>query len=286
VSGARTTTGRLFAALVLQPVPYASPEGRVRIVRDQATGECFALKTVDRGEGATRSELAAAWSSYETAAAIELPGVVRVLDRRSRRRVWGGRGRVEVLMELVPGLDLDRMIQRARPDLATAVAAALGVADALHAMHRKGVYHGDLAPSHAMLRPDGHVTLVSLDGAWRRGSVPSPRRGASPFRAPEMAPARVSTATDFRADLFGLAALACILATGSTVVPDARETGDALPGTLRAVLERCLAPDPDRRPAGLFEVRPALQAVLRHRGIEEGGQARLAEWSSVVMRTL
>jgi serine/threonine-protein kinase len=282
VSQARSS-GDLFAALDLDPTPVERPGGRVTIVRDRATGSEFAIKTIDRRDGAARADLAAAWTSYETSAAIEQPGVVRILDRRARRGLLaGGRSRVEVLMERVPGIDLARMVQVVRPDLLTAVAAALGVADALRAIHRKGFVHGDLDPSHAMVGPDGWVTLVSLDGAWRRGSIPVARRGASIFRAPEQAADRVSTAINARADLFGLAALTCFLATGSTALPENQE----LPGTLRTALARCLDPDPDRRPAGIFEVRPSLEAVLRYRGVEAGGRDLLAEWSSVVMRTL
>jgi serine/threonine-protein kinase len=43
-----------------------------------------------------------------------------------------------------------------------------------------------------------------------------------------------------------------------------------IPGTLNEAILACVDPNPDRRPAGMFEVKNQLDAVAKYLGVSEG----------------
>ncbi|HEX3512923.1 MAG TPA: fibronectin type III domain-containing protein [Trebonia sp.] len=121
------------------------------------------------------------------------------------------------------------------PSLATAVATygplplpsvltlAAGLAEALSAAHAAGVVHGDLKPANVVLAPDGPRLIDS---------------GIS--RAADLEAGRAS-------DIYGLGAVLLYAATGTWMAHFGAHL-DQLPGELRALVERCMAVDPVRRP--------------------------------------
>jgi serine/threonine protein kinase len=58
------------------------------------------------------------------------------------------------------------------------------IADALHAIHRRGIRFGDLQPTNVILRPDGRVVLIDFEvAAELSDAVPAPL-GTPGFAAP------------------------------------------------------------------------------------------------------
>lgn len=180
-----------------------------------------------------------------------------------------------------------------------AAAVAAGLSDALAYLHDQGIAHRDLKPSNVLLGPTGHPYLLDFNLAtrhtdqWRLA-------GTLPYMAPEqlalLADAGAAPPADWRpADVFGcgvilfelltgrhpfatpevLAGLATRAAPASTLLqmqrdgyPKLAALNPRVPHALRSAVERCLALDPNDRPAAaalaaLFT--PAEPRRTRHR---------------------
>ncbi|MEV0535546.1 serine/threonine-protein kinase [Kitasatospora sp. NPDC050463] len=161
----------------------------------------------------------------------------------------------------VPGVDLGAAVARRGPwpeDSVLALGAAL--AEALEAIHGVGVVHRDLKPSNVLLAPDGPRVIdfgisaaTEASALTRTGTVV----GTPGFMSPEQLTGGRITAAG---DVFSLGAVLAFTATGSgpfgvgsahalsfRIVyqePDLQ----GLPPRLRAVVARCLAKEPGRRP--------------------------------------
>ncbi|WP_437944499.1 protein kinase [Sorangium sp. So ce281] len=219
-----------------------------------------------------------------------------------------GRGRSE---ELGPFLVLERLegssLARCLADLpgtgampveqASAIVRALSVA--LDAAHEAGLVHRDLKPENVWLRPGGEVALIDFGLAAQAragGDARAPlgpdltQTGAILGTAAYMAPEQClgAGAVDARADIYALGAMIFELLTGRPpFVGEAAEVRQAhvarrpappsslapLPeGADEAVL-RCLAKDPEARPARASDVARALAASLEARAAPSRGRA-------------
>ncbi|MFF6907264.1 PQQ-binding-like beta-propeller repeat protein [Streptomyces sp. NPDC012389] len=183
--------------------------------------------------------------------------------------------------EYVLGISLEEAIAQHGAWPATAVLAlGAGLAEALEAIHGAGVVHRDLKPSNVLLASEGPRVIdfgISVaDGAsalTRTGTVV----GTPGFMAPEQLAmgGRVSPASD----VFSLGAVLAFAATGSgpfgTGSPHAlyyrivHEEPDlsGLPPVVGAVVARCLAKEPQERPA-VAELLEELAGELRSEGQE------------------
>ena len=193
-------------------------------------------------------------------------------------------GRLFYVMELVQGKTLAQAVQQkgAFPpervvSILKQVCASLGEA------HELGIVHRDIKPSNIMLseRTDGGDHVKVLDFGLARtiadASIQITHQnilgGTPAYIAPEriLDPANV----DIRSDLYALGAVAYYLLTGEDVVSgttpqevlakatlaDARrpsERRDGVPATLDLLIMRCLARDPDDRPATAREILDSL----------------------------
>ncbi|WP_231972552.1 serine/threonine-protein kinase [Nocardiopsis alborubida] len=179
--------------------------------------------------------------------------------------------------EYVPGPTLDARVRARGPLTGAALTAfALGVAEALAAIHGTGVVHRDLKPGNVILSPDGPRVLDfgiarTVDGTalTRTGGLV----GTPGWTSPEQYAGR--GATD-RSDMFAWGGLVAFAATGrnpfgaggtDTMVPRVLSEPpdlEGLPGALRALVERALDKDPARRPdadAALRETAALLRAA-------------------------
>jgi hypothetical protein len=185
--------------------------------------------------------------------------------------------------EYVPGRTLGRHVRERGPLTgAAAPAFALGVAEALTAIHAQGVVHRDLKPGNVILAPDGPKVLdfgiaraVEETALTHTGGLV----GTPGWIAPEQY--RGAPATD-RSDVFAWAGLVVFAATGRG--PFGEGTSDVLatriiseppslegvPDDLRGLLERALDKDPARRPAAR-ELWDALARRLAPGGGLPGG---------------
>ena len=140
------------------------------------------------------------------------------------------------------------------------LALAAGLAEGLAAIHAAGIVHRDLKPSNVLLADDGPRII---DFGISRAAEASMLTGTglvvgSPgFMSPEQAEGRDIGPPS---DVFSLGAVLTFAATGEgpfgtgsiatlvyRVVHSPPATGD-LPAGLRALVERCLAKDPEQRP--------------------------------------
>ncbi|WP_437707132.1 protein kinase [Sorangium sp. So ce448] len=219
-----------------------------------------------------------------------------------------GRGRSG---ELGPFLVLERLegssLARCLSDLpgtgampieqASAIARALSVA--LDAAHDAGLVHRDLKPENVWLRPGGEVALIDFGLAAQARAGGDARAALGPDltqtgailgTAAYMAPEQClgARAVDARADIYALGVMLFELLTGRPpFVGEAAEVRQAhvarrpdppsslapLPeGADEAVL-RCLAKDPEARPARAGDVARALAASLEARVAPSRGRA-------------
>jgi tetratricopeptide (TPR) repeat protein/tRNA A-37 threonylcarbamoyl transferase component Bud32 len=92
----------------------------------------------------------------KAAAALDHPFICKVFETGEFQ------GRSYIVMEYVEGLSLRDKIAEGPFPLATALKAALEVAEALEAAHAKGIVHRDLKPSNLMCTPQGHIKVMDF----------------------------------------------------------------------------------------------------------------------------
>jgi protein kinase-like protein len=185
-------------------------------------------------------------------------------------------GLTYVVVECFTGeLLADVLAARGALPLEEAVDICLQAAAGLEAAHRIGIVHGGVSPRAILLaQSEGDRPLVKLirfnldrDATADRG-----QRGASDDRY--SSPERLAgSAPDELGDVFGLGGVLHHLLTGAP--PGDRLARVSIPKALRLVVDRALAPNPDRRyptvaafaealkEAGMF-ARPRRQALSRH----------------------
>ncbi|WP_018546434.1 serine/threonine-protein kinase [Streptomyces sp. LaPpAH-108] len=139
---------------------------------------------------------------------------------------------------------------------------AIGMAEALRDIHRVGVVHRDLKPSNVVLSPEGpRVIDFGISRAVGQETLTMTGRviGTPPFMSPEQlqSPREVGPWSD----VFSLGTLLVYAATGrgpfdadspymtAYQVVHEEPSLDAVPTTLRAVVEPCLDKEPKGRPS-------------------------------------
>lgn len=200
-------------------------------------------------------------------ARVEHPNVARVYD-------VGERGGCPcILMQLVEGEPLDTAL-RDRP-LEQKIRVVRTVAEAVHAAHEVGLVHRDLKPSNVLVEEGaaGEPIPYVVDFGIARNvdaredapglTVTGQALGTPGYMSPEQARGELE-ALDRRSDVFGLGVVLYELLSGvhpfeadsqvGALVrvlqedpPPLERTAPTLPVDLRAVVERCLEKDPNRR---------------------------------------
>ncbi|MEU7938112.1 serine/threonine-protein kinase [Microbispora bryophytorum] len=167
----------------------------------------------------------------------------------------------------VPGMSLEDAVGEHGPwPEESVLALAAGLAEALESIHAAGVVHRDLKPSNVLLAGDGPrvidfgISLAAEGGSLTKTGI---TMGTPGFMSPEqLKGTRVGPASD----VFCLGLVLAFAATGTGPFGQGSWQGlwyrivheepalDALPPTVRTLVARCLAKEP--------EGRPALSAVL------------------------
>ncbi len=181
------------------------------------------------------------------------------------------------------------------------------LADALAYVHARGLLHRDLKPSNVLLRPDGEPVLLDFNLALDPDVLDHRAGGTLPYMAPEQLPAMARrdrgtpVPADDRTDLFALGVILYELLAGVHPfgpVPlrlghedlcqfllerqrrgprPLREWNGEVSPALDALIRRCLAWDPARRPAGAAELAAELRrfrSPLRRAGRWAAAHAR------------
>lgn len=264
-------------------------EGQIFFGRDRDSGGPVAIKLLH--EEAFKSER----FEREVGLLTNLvhPGIVRYIAHG----IMGRRG--FLVMEWVEGRTLSQLLRRGLT-LRESVAVTWRIAEALGALHARGVVHRDIKPSNIMFLDDTLDRVKLLDFGIARPVGPSTMTrtgvviGTPGFMSPEQA--RGDWDVDARADVFSLgcvlytclcgqppftasrmlANLAAILFLDPVPVDD--QCPEA-PERLRALVGRMLAKAPAQRPADAAEVAQELAALdaLPHgprRAVPRGEQRR------------
>jgi serine/threonine protein kinase len=164
----------------------------------------------------------------------------------------------------------DAVRDRGPAPAASLLLLASGLASGLRAIHDAGLVHGDLNPSNVLLDEDGpRITGFGVSGGAGLAGVAASDLGSPGFLAPEQA---LGQDAGPPSDVFSLGAVLVYAAGGQgpfgagssallmyRLVNSPADLG-RLPGELRSLVGRCLAKQPDRRPAA-SELVAELQAA-------------------------
>jgi serine/threonine-protein kinase len=235
---------------------------------DQVTGARVALKIVQATSTRTLDALRRFAREAGTAAAINHPAVVRMIDVDVSED-----GLLFQAQELIDGEPLSRQLHRAwHPGDAARVGAVLG--EALAAAHAVAVVHRDVKPENAMLTPIApglkllDFGIAKLHAAAQGYSGDAMTRtgiivGTPAYMAPEQA---LGAGVTDRADVYAVgvilfrllserlpfeaeSARALGLLRALHDAPRVRAFQPAVPAALAELVDRCLARRPEDRPS-------------------------------------
>ncbi len=263
---------------VVGPLGTGAGSTILQIADRSRNGQRFALKVVKRQDSDDDIYIAQALTEFEAAKKLNHPSIARIYDSRVKRSLLLKVNSVELLMEFVDGKTLDEI---EGPTLPLLVLVFNQVADALVHMHRRGVYHGDLKPSNIMVTKEGQVKLIDFGTACMKGQEKGRIQGTPQYIAPESV---IEKVIDERTDIYNLGATMYRMFTGryantgplpkpgevnKTKLAAPIQINPNIPGTLNETILACLQPNPEKRPAGMFEVQHQLTAVAKYLGIQQ-----------------
>lgn len=232
---------------------------------------------------------AAGRAGFDRLAEVHHPGLASILASS-----WAD-GRCVVVSERPAGIDLASATAYGLPSASDLASWGTQAAEALTALHERGLVHGGLCPAVLVLDEEGDVTVtaagVALAAAPLELGDRDPAENAATVSPEEVLATRLTPASD----VYALAATLYLLATGrppfegpdalavaeqhvgASVVPP-RTLRPDLPAALDHVLRRALDKDPRRRPTAAAVAhdleRAALGARVEAPVVPEGPGAR------------
>ncbi|HEY6342294.1 MAG TPA: serine/threonine-protein kinase [Bryobacteraceae bacterium] len=193
-------------------------------------------------------------------------GEVRIARQVSHRNVCRVYDLAEIdgasfiSMEYVDGEDLGSLLRRiGRLPGDKAIEFARKLCAGLAAAHEKGILHRDLKPSNIMIDGRGQILvmdfgLAAAADAVRGGDI---RSGTPAYMAPEQKEGREVTV---RSDIYSLGLVLAEMFTGQRASRDAKLNPMVkdLDPAVEKVIQRCLDPNPSKRPQSALDVARAL----------------------------
>jgi serine/threonine-protein kinase len=256
----------------------------IKVIRPEQAGDPRTLMRFER--------------EVRTTATLTHPNTVEVFDYGHAED-----GTFYYVMEYLPGMDLDDMVERHGPvPPARAVHLLRQVCLALREAHGIGLIHRDIKPSNiiacergkvydvAKLLDFGLVKPLGAKGNAVNLTGDGILAGSPAFMSPEQARGRGPL--DARSDIYSVGALAYFLVTGrlpfdresaldmihahayEPLVPSA-EFQASVPADLQAIILRCLKKDPSLRYPDAGSLEKALSAC---QGIDEWTPEQAEEW--------
>src|SRR5262245_54492626 len=259
--------------------------GAVYIAHDTRLGRDVALKVLLDKAARNDHRLISLEREAKVLASLNHPNVCTVHE------IGEHDGHVFIVMEYVAGRLLSELISGGAFPLARVIGFGLQIADAVAHAHARNVVHRDLTSHNVIVTPEGHLKVLDFglatvvkaapDWAARTATLtrPSSQRddardvaGTLPYMAPEVLR---GDGADQRSDVWGIGVILYEMATGArpfkgrsavdltaAIVRDALPADTAWPsGSLRRVVERCLAKSAGERYQTAAELRAALQLV-------------------------
>ena len=210
-------------------------------------------------------------------AGLDSPRIVRIFD------VVVVQDYLAMVMEYVPGCDLEELLEAQTLTVANVVSIAQDLAAAIAVARHAQLVHGDIKAANVLLSEDGRAKLSDF-GIARRSFQAGNGAGSPSSVAPEQLS---GDPLDVRTDLFALGCLIYRMLTGKHAYPDherllASSTmhgsmntsgsltveplsgcGEPVPPKLAALVSSLLEPAAERRPQNTHEVRRILREVSR-----------------------
>lgn len=245
-----------------------------------------AIKVLPRRRVNDASYLARFHLEAQAAAHLDHPNIVRAFDVDNEDNTH------YIVMEYVPGLDLQQVVRESGPVPFDAAADYIAqAADGLQHAHDKGVVHRDVKPAN-LLRDDRGIVKILDMGLARitkdeNASLTIAHEenvlGTADYLAPEQAVN--SHKVDHRADIYSLGcslyyllaghppfpegSLAQRIAKHQSVMPDPiSKSRPNCPPSLQRICEKMIAKDPDDRFDNAADVALALRTWMESHGKE------------------
>lgn len=275
-SGARSVHEGRFEAGVILAERYKIIEllgqggmGEVYRAIDLKLDQSVALKFLLGEAAADRGFLDRFLNEVRIARQVSHPNVCRVYD------IGEIEGMPFLSMEYVDGEDLGKLLRRiGRLPQDKALEIARKLCAGLAAAHDKGVLHRDLKPGNIMLDGQGNVLITDFGLAGIAGSIEGAeiRSGTPAYMAPEQLAGKEVSA---RSDIYSLGLVLYEIFTGrrayqaDSLADLQRMQSQATPVSISSIvggidaaveraIERCLDPDPKKRPGSALAVAAAL----------------------------
>jgi serine/threonine-protein kinase len=242
--------------------------GEVYRATDLTLGQVVALKFLPEATARDERALARFYNEVRIARQVAHPNVCRVYD------IGQVEGLHYISMEYVDGEDLGSLLRRiGRVPVDKALETARKLCAGLAAAHEKGVLHRDLKPANIMIDGRGQVLIMDFGLAGFSGQLQGDIRSGTPaYMSPEQL---AGTEVTIRSDIYALGLLLYELFTGKRAFQAAslmelmEMQERAAPASITTlvkeldpsverVIERCLQPDPRKRPASALTVAAAL----------------------------
>jgi Tol biopolymer transport system component len=275
--------------------------GEVYRARDTKLGREVALKILPADLATDPERLARFEREARTLAALNHPHIAQVYGFEERAATADAPALSALVMELVPGESLAVRLARGPLVLREVLDLARQIAEGLEAAHEKGIVHRDLKPANVQVTPDGQAKILDF-GLAKPVTTGSEGRGFSPGRDADDAATITSPAqltqhglvlgtaaymspeqarglpVDARTDVWAFGALLYEMLAGARPFPGPTMTDTlaqilerdpdwtklpaATPGTVHALIQRCLRKDPKQRLHDIADARFVIEDAL------------------------
>jgi serine/threonine protein kinase len=256
--------------------------GEVFRARDTVHGRTVAVKRVPSAIAPDSERAADLRTIAQSLNRVSHPGVAELYECGEQD------GALYLAQEYVPGQRLLELVGGRPLNPRRAVEIAIDIADALAALHREGLHHGDLDPDNIVITPKGHAKLLdaglaafTAGGALRAsagarlGTLPISALSTVRYLSPEQA---LGERIDARGDVFALGAVLYEMLTGQPAFdaptadavvlrvlqatpPPPSSKAPKVPTELDMIVARALAKSLDRRYASAAAVADDLRAA-------------------------
>jgi tetratricopeptide (TPR) repeat protein len=299
---------------VLEPLGEGGM-ARVFLAYDPQLHRKVAIKLLKRPKDGASHSSARLVREAQALAQLSHPNLVHVYE------VGEQAGEVFVVMEYIRGQTLSQWIAARRRSCADVITVLAGAGRGLASAHRANIVHRDFKPANVVIDRDGIARVVDFgiavlggDGLETSGVLTETKAkarhaalslhfteggsvmGTPPYMAPEQ---HLGQDLDARTDQFSFAVTLFEALYRVRPFPDdieamiaAKNAGDirfpnsdSVPGRVRAVLRRALAPDPGKRFASMQELLVALESSRRVLWLMIGGSAAIASFAGLVGMT-
>lgn len=238
-AAAQLDFGELFSHEFTNIRPYySSPRGPVEIYTANRYGKRYILKGLKQQYRTDPIYTMALAKEFEIGIQLDHPNIRRTIGLEAIE----GLGRV-IVLEYVDGCSLDTLLTSSVLTISSGRAIAAQIADALHYIHSKQVYHRDLKPTNILVSHNGNVVKIidfNLSDSEDFIILKNPS-GTRHYMAPEL------LCQDIKPS-----AVADIYSFGVVVGEIAQTTGDE---ALAKAVRKCVNDNPDLRPQSVAYIK-------------------------------